>query len=88
MSVCLLYREMSISSEIFEPAHDQKSDIYPNWMAAHARLKNEFTEDEKYHTLMSWLIYGADPVPTEKFSQAPDYSNGKIQSNFTFLFVF
>ena len=22
----------------------------------HARLKNEFTEDEKYHTLMSWLI--------------------------------
>ena len=25
-------------------------------MAAHARLKNEFTEDEKYHNLMSWLI--------------------------------
>ena len=24
-------------------------------MAAHARLKNEFTEDEKYHNLMSWL---------------------------------
>ena len=25
-------------------------------MAAHACLKNEFTEDEKYHNLMSWLI--------------------------------
>ena len=25
-------------------------------MAAHARLKNEFTEDEKYHNLISWLI--------------------------------
>ena len=28
-----------------------------HWMAAHASLKNEFTEDEKYHNLMSWLIY-------------------------------
>ena len=36
---------------------DQKSDILPNWMAAHACLKNEFTEDEKYYNLMSWLIY-------------------------------
>ena len=26
-------------------------------MAAHVRLKNEFTEDEKYHNLMKWLIY-------------------------------
>ena len=26
-------------------------------MAAHVRLKNEFTEDKKYHTLMRWLIY-------------------------------
>ena len=26
-------------------------------MAAHARLKNEFTEDEKYHNLMPWLIF-------------------------------
>ena len=24
-------------------------------MAAHARLKNEFTEDEKYHNVMRWL---------------------------------
>ena len=26
-------------------------------MAACARLKNEFTEDEKYHNLMRWLKY-------------------------------
>ena len=24
-------------------------------MAAHARLKNDLAEDEKYHNLMSWL---------------------------------
>ena len=36
---------------------DQKSDIQPHWMAAYARLKNEFTEDEKCHNLMTWLIY-------------------------------
>ena len=34
---------------------DQKSDIQPHWMAAHARLKNEFSEDEKYHDLIGWL---------------------------------
>ena len=26
-----------------------------HWMAAHAHLKNEFTEDEKYHNLMRWF---------------------------------
>ena len=26
-------------------------------MAAHARLKNEFMVDEKYHNLMTWLIF-------------------------------
>ena len=36
---------------------DQKSDIQPHWMAAHARLKNEFTENEKCHYLMTWLKY-------------------------------
>ena len=34
---------------------DQKSDIKSRRMAAHARLKNEFTEGEKCHNLMSWL---------------------------------
>ena len=27
-------------------------------MAAHARLKSEFRDDEKYHNLVRWLIYG------------------------------
>ena len=34
---------------------DQKSNFYPHWLAAHAHLKNEFMEDEKYHILMTWL---------------------------------
>ena len=35
---------------------DEGSDqtIRPHWVAAHAHLKNEFSEDEKHH-LMSWL---------------------------------
>ena len=36
---------------------DQKADIQPHWMAVHAYLKNEFTEDKKCQNLMSWLIY-------------------------------
>ena len=39
-------------------------------MAVHARLKNEFTEDEKYHNLMTWLYYFAgslsQSLPTTK----------------------
>ena len=31
---------------------DQKSDIYPHWMAGHAHLKNEFTETKS--ALISW----------------------------------
>ena len=31
-----------------------KKDILPHWMAAHAHLKNEFTEDEKSQNLMTW----------------------------------
>ena len=34
---------------------DQTPVIQPHWMAGHALLKNEFTEDEKYHNLMKWL---------------------------------
>ena len=36
---------------------DQKSDIWPHWKAAHARLKNECTEDEKGHSLKRRLSY-------------------------------
>ena len=37
--------------EVYEGSN-QKLDILPHWMAAHVRLKNEFTEDEKCHNLM------------------------------------
>ena len=43
------------SMEVDERSN-HKSDIQPHWMVAHARLKNEFTEDEKYHNLPIWLI--------------------------------
>ena len=36
----------TLSTEVDEGTV-QKSDIDPHWMAAHMRLKNEFTEDEK-----------------------------------------
>ena len=35
-------------------------------MAAHARLKNEFTEDEKNHNLMRWPISSnKHPIPNK-----------------------
>ena len=39
-------------------------------MAGHVRLKNEFTEDEKYHNLMTWLIwcYFTDKVAEQVFN--------------------
>ena len=43
------------SMEVDEGSN-QKSHIQPHRMAAHARLKNEITEDGKYHNLMTWLI--------------------------------
>ena len=35
---------------------DKKSDIQSHWMAAHARLKNEFTVDEKCHNLIGSTV--------------------------------
>ena len=52
-------------------------------MAAHARLKNEFTEDEKYH-LMIWLnCYGMYVVLKilsliETKTESGEESNGEI----------
>ena len=43
-------------------------------MAVHACLKNEFTEDEKYHNLMRWLKYAylsgdsSEPLDYQLFS--------------------
>ena len=44
-----------------EEVSDQKSDIWPHWMAAYAHLKNEFTEDKKCHNLMCWLVNKKTP---------------------------
>ena len=44
-------------SMVIDEGSNQKPDIYPHWMAALACLKKEFTEDEKYHNLMTWLNY-------------------------------
>ena len=44
----------TLSMEV-DNGSNQKSDISPHWMAAHVHLKNEFTEDGKYQSRMSWL---------------------------------
>ena len=65
---------------------DQKSDIYPRWIAAHAHLKNEFTEDEKCHYLMRWLIfyYHNDP----KFSDWQVWANSADQDRSSLIRVY
>ena len=40
-----------------EEGSDQKPDILPHCLAAHACLKNDFAEDGKSHNLMRWLSY-------------------------------
>ena len=49
-------RAIAVRTHKVYEGFDQKSDIQPHWMAAHACLKNEFTENEKYHNLIRWLI--------------------------------
>ena len=41
-------------------------DVLPQWIAAHARLKNEFTEGDKCHNLMSQLNYTFDKLLIER----------------------
>ena len=43
------------------------------WLA-HARLKNEFTEDKKYHNLMTWLRY-------KVFTDHTAYNLSEIQAD-------
>ena len=43
-------------------------------MAVHVWLKNELTEDEKYHNLMTWLKYEAETHIHEKFYITDKYS--------------
>ena len=49
-------------------------------MAVHACLKNEFTEDEKYHNLMTWLNY-----TMKVLSIRTDRSKWKVQNKIKLL---
>ena len=55
----------------------KKSDILSHWMVVHAQLKNEFTEDEKFHNLKTWLKYRSPIYYDVKFctilNQNPKY---------------
>ena len=48
-------RSRKVNQKSQDERSDKKSVKQPHWTAVHARLKNEFTEDEKYHNLMTWL---------------------------------
>ena len=52
---------------------DQISEIEPYWMAAHARLKNEFAEKEKYHNRMTLLISRKIVVRIQFYVVSPIY---------------
>ena len=54
-----------------------------HWMTAHARLKNEFTEDEKSHNLMNWLICRLPRA----FLRSDDMTKTSLQSSRTKPFV-
>ena len=36
-------------------------------MTGHARLKNEFTKDEKYHNFMTWLFISLRKYHTKSY---------------------
>ena len=59
---------------------DQNSDIQPHWMAAHVRFKNEFTEDEWYYNLMTWLKCSYVQGNRNRMTPAQTHSN-----NFEFI---
>ena len=54
-------------------------------MAAHARLKNEFTEDEKYHNLIRWLIlfYHRVMCPKDADRVADSADQSSLRSSLT-----
>ena len=54
-----------------------------HWMAAHAHLKNEFTEDKKYHNLMRWIIYQSE----ESFQFKAQRLHWEMFRNFNYLLV-
>ena len=51
-------------------------------MTAHARLKNVFTEDKKYHNLMTWLKCTAAIVVLMDFPCNDENDNSSRGSDF------
>ena len=47
-------------------------------MAAHARLTNELTEDEKDHNLMRWLNYKEETDKDENYFDTPSKTKQDI----------
>ena len=51
-------------------------------MAVHGHLKNAFTEDEKYHNLMTWLNWA-----TSRENLLLPYANSSLISAFAFRWL-
>ena len=71
----------------------------PHWIVAHARLKSEFTEDEKYHNLIKWLKYFCGSIYSgyvhnkiaflpEKEEEEKEKKKKKKLQDFFFFFFF
>ena len=58
------------------------------WMAAIARLKNKFTEDEKCHNLVSWLNYIVSLYIRFLAFIRPKHRNNKDKQNTLCLMIF
>ena len=57
---------------VVDKESDEKSDIQPHQMAVHACSKNEFTEDEKCHNLMTWLNWCYWRIPGQIQTLSPN----------------
>ena len=55
LRICAVSPEPSLFAHIRGRVRPKIRHLAPHWMAANVCLKNEFTEDEKCHNLMSWL---------------------------------
>ena len=52
-------------------------------MAVHAHLKNEFTENEKYHNLMRWVISSINSIDNDSssYQNDPKFSDRQVWAN-------
>ena len=56
---------------VVDEGSDQKSDVQPQWIAAHAGLKIEFTEGDKCHNLGT-IIAQAQHLPRRTMNRPMD----------------